>query len=97
MDPPDGFEAVIYTRWPCPNTKRVGRGLSLCRERASIVTRADFYQRVDNLPREKTSCAACSRWKKKEEKIQHFPPIFPQRRYEDTFGFSLKAMPLKKK
>ena len=36
-----------------PETKRVGRGLSLCRDRASIVARADFYQRVCNLQREK--------------------------------------------
>ena len=36
-----------------PDTKRVGRGLSICRHGRSIVARADFYQRVDNLQREK--------------------------------------------
>ena len=87
MDPPDIFEAVTYTRWRCPaGTKRVDRGLILCRDRRSIVARADFYQRVDNLQREETNCAACSRWKKRKKTKLNFSFFFcSQRRYEDIY------------
>ena len=47
-----------------PDTKRVGRGLILCRHRRSIVTWAVFDQRVDIFQRQCTGSAACSRVKK---------------------------------
>ena len=74
MDPPDIFEAVIYIRWPC---QRVGRGLSLCRDRASIVARAGFDHHVDNLQPENTQIAppAAVGWEKIKNKTCSF--FFP--------------------
>ena len=61
-----------------PVTKQVGRGPSLSRDRASIVARADFHHRVDNLRQEKIICAACRRLEKREEgKVNHVFPFFP--------------------
>ena len=46
--------------------------LSLCRDRASIVARAGFCHRVDNLQtRKKTNCAARSRWGNKKNTHTH--------------------------
>ena len=41
-------------------------------DRASIVARAGSYQCVEKLQPEKTNCAACSRWGKKEKKKHIF-------------------------
>ena len=51
-----------------PDTERIGRGLSLCPDRASIVARAGFDHRVDILQPENTYGAACSRWGEKNKK-----------------------------
>ena len=72
MDTPDISEAVIYTPWLSRHQAVVDRALSLSRDQRSILARAVFYPRVDNLQREKTSCAAWSRSKKKQEKNQTF-------------------------
>ena len=97
MDPPDIFETVIYSRWPCRTPSGLAVGSSICRDRASIVARAGFDQRVDNLQPEKTNCAACNRWKKKREKYKHAFSFSPDRRYEEVFGCSLKTICLKEK
>ena len=79
-----------------PDTKGVGRGLSPCRDRTSIVARADFYELVDICDKEKTGCAACSRLKLRKEKKAFFP-LSLKRRDESISGCSLKAIFLKKK
>ena len=67
-----------------PDTKRVGYGLILCRDRRSIVTWAVFDQCVDNFQRKSTGSTACSRMNKKKTNI--FSPFFPQWRWKLTFG-----------
>ena len=73
MGPSDIFEAVIYTRWPCP-TPSGFRGPSVCRDRAPIVARADFYERVDKLQREKQFSPPATVGRKEEKiKVYFFP------------------------
>ena len=60
-----------------PATRRVGRGLSLCRDRRSIVAQIDFYQSVNKLQRTQIMCSACSRAKKSEGSQTSFP-LFPR-------------------
>ena len=67
MDPHDILEAVI-SMLALPDTKRVGRGLSLCRDRPSIVARAGFYQRVDNFQPEKKQLRRLQPLGKKKKK-----------------------------
>ena len=75
-----------------PDTERIGRGLILCQDRASIVGRAGFDHRVDNLQPGKTNCAACSRWlgdkknkKKHTHTHTHIFPFFPTAEVREIF------------
>ena len=60
-----------------PDTKRAGRGLTLCRDRRAIVARAVFGQRVDNLQR------------KKKHKMRRLQPCEKKIRKKQTFFFLL--------
>ena len=62
-------------RLALPNTKRVGRGLSLCRDLGFIVARAVFDQHADNLQREKANRAAGSPLKKIRKNRACFSPF----------------------
>ena len=55
-----------------PDTKRVGRGLILCRDQRSIVTWAVFDQRADNFQRAKYRFRRVQPY----EQIQTFTPRF---------------------
>ena len=80
-----------------PDTERVGRGLRLCRDRASIVARACFDRRVDNSQPEKTQIAPpAAVGGEKKEKSNIFSLFSPQRRYVKNFGCFFKAIYLKK-
>lgn len=86
-----------------PNTKRVGHGLSLCRDQRSIVARAEFYQGVDDLQREKTICAACSRLKTLKKNhtwyiVSLFPfsPKSPGKYFKHPFQTSLSHLHMSK-
>ena len=72
-----------------PDTTRFGRGLSLCRDRRSIVARANFYQRVDNLQREKTKCAGSRRFQKR--KNQTFFSFLPTAAVRESLRLFLES------
>ena len=98
MDPPDIFEAVIYTRWlTLPDTKRVGRGLSVSRDRTCIATHALFVISVLTICNEKNKSRRLQPFEKMERKKWNiyiyicFPFVPPQRRYEDVVDCSWKA------
>ena len=59
-----------------PVTERVGRGPSLCRDRASIVARADFIS-VLTFCKKKQQIAPPAAVRKKTKNIKHFFPFFP--------------------
>ena len=68
-----------------PNTKRVGRGLILCRDRRPIVTWAVFISvlTIFNVKAQVPPRAAA--WTKKKTKKTP-SPVFPYRRYERIFS-----------
>ena len=96
MDPPDISEAVICTRWPCPTpTGLAVGGVYVEIERLSS-HKLNFFSVFDNLQREENKFRHPQPFENRQDKIKPFFPFFSsQRRYEDVFGCSLKAMLLK--
>ena len=93
MDPPDIFEAVIYTRWPCrtPSGLTVGCVYVEIERRSSHELVSISALTICTQKKQIAPPAAVG-----EKKIKRFFSSFPKRRCEEFFGCSLKAICLKK-
>ena len=76
MDPPDIFEAVTYTLWPCPTPSGLAVGQVYIEIARPSSHELFFYQRVDFLLRENPIFAACNRLKKGRNS-RSFLPFLP--------------------
>ena len=93
MDPPDMFEVVIYTLWPCPTLSGLAADWTDVEVESLSSHELNFISVFNATRKKQIAPSACSQLKNKNEQNRIIPPLSPSAAvHENIFGYLLKAV-----